>query len=106
MREVKHINEEEFEQAINDNKLVLVDFYATWCPPCKMLGPILEELITEIDEDVDIVKVNVDECEELSRKFNIMSVPTMILFKDGEQADKTIGLMPKEQIVGFIDKNR
>ena len=96
MREVKHINEDEFESVINSSKLVLVDFFATWCPPCKMLGPVLEEVIQEVGEDTDIVKVNVDENEKLSQKFNIMSVPTLILFKDGEMADKTIGFQPKE----------
>jgi len=106
MREVKHINEDEFESVINSSKLVLVDFFATWCPPCKMLGPVLEEVIQEVGEDTDIVKVNVDENEKLSQKFNIMSVPTLILFKDGEMADKTIGFQPKEQLLDFINQNR
>ena len=106
MREVKHINEDEFESTINSNKLVLVDFFATWCPPCKMLGPVLEELIQEVGEDTDIVKVNVDENEKLSQKFNIMSVPTLILFKNGDIADKTIGFQPKEQLLDFINQNR
>lgn len=106
MREVKHIEEADFEKAIQANKFVLVDFYATWCPPCKMLAPVLEETLNELEEDVDIVKINVDEAENLSRKFNIMSIPTLILFKDGVQVDKTIGFMPKEQLIAFIVANR
>ncbi len=106
MRELKHINENEFESVVSSNKLVLVDFFATWCPPCKMLGPVLEETLQEVGDDTDIVKINVDENEKLSQKFNIMSVPTLILFKDGEMVDKTIGYQPKEQILNFINQNK
>ena len=106
MREVKHINQDEFESTINANKMVLIDFYATWCPPCKMLAPILDEVIAEIGDDVDIAKINVDENEKISQQFNVMSIPTLVLFKDGKQVDKTIGLMSKEQLIAFIVSNK
>ena len=104
MSEVRHISEDEFESVINENKLVLVDFYATWCPPCKMLAPILEE-VQDILEDVEIVKIDVDENEEISRRFKIMSIPNLILFKDGQMVESEVGLKDQQFIVEMIKKH-
>lgn len=85
--------------------LVLVDFFATWCGPCKMLSPVLEELSEERD-NVKIVKIDIDENADLARSYGIMSVPTMILFKNGQQVGMKNGYMPKQVISEWIEENR
>lgn len=97
---IKYLKDEEFESEVA-NGLVLVDFYADWCGPCKMISEILETV-----EDVNILKVNTDEHTELALNFGIMSIPTLILFKDGNQVDKLIGLQSKTDILEFIEKNK
>ena len=86
-----------FEELTN-KELVLVDFFAEWCGPCKMLGPHLKEL----SDQFDIVKVNVDEFEELARKYGIMSIPALYLFKNGEVIDKKIGYQEKEELENWL----
>ena len=101
---VQHISENEFDEVVLKSKEpVLVDFYATWCGPCKMLSPILEE-IAETEKDVKILKVDIDENMDLAQKFGIMSVPTLMLFKDGEEYGREIGFKPKEQLKEIIDE--
>ena len=90
---------------ISAKGFTLVDFYADWCGPCKMLAPILEELSNEYD-DVDFIKVNVDNEPELAAQYQIMSIPAVFLFKDGEVVAKTGGLRPKEDMKAFIDTNK
>lgn len=97
---IKHYSKEEDFNEIIKNK-VLVDFYADWCGPCKMLAMEIEKVASEID--IDIVKVNVDEEEEIARKYGVMSIPTLILFENGQELKKTIGFMPKERIKEFIE---
>ena len=82
---VKHLNDENFDELLK-NGLILVDFYADWCGPCKMLAPVLEHI-----DFVEVIKVNVDEHPELATRFGVMSIPTMIFFKDGKEAKKEIG---------------
>ena len=101
---MKVINNKEFDEYINSEKPTLVDFFATWCGPCKMLSPILEKVEQDSDCKYNVVKVDIDESLELARKFGIMSVPTMIIFKDGEVKDKIIGLRQKNQIEEVIKK--
>lgn len=96
------VNEEEFNEVLKENKVVLVDFFATWCGPCRMLSPILEEIKEENNGKFEIVKVDVDESEKLARKFGIMSVPTMIIFQDGTEAEKIVGLRDKDSIIETI----
>ena len=93
-----HANEENFNELISKG-VVLVDFFAEWCGPCKMLGPVLEELSNEYE----IVKVDVDNNPSLARQFGIMSVPTLIVFKDGKEMDKKSGFMPKYVLSDWID---
>ena len=87
-----------FEELIN-KELVIVDFYAEWCGPCKMQARVLDELI-----DYNIVRINVDEEAELAKKYGIMSIPTLIKFKNGEEVDKNIGFLPKEELIEWINK--
>ena len=99
-----HLEKGNFNEIINKG-LTLVDFYAEWCGPCKMIGPILEEISDEISE-VNIVKVNIDEYSDIAKNYGVMSIPTLIMFKNGEAKDKSIGFMPKEDIIEFINKNK
>ena len=93
---VKHLKDENFENEIKKG-LVLVDFYADWCGPCKALAPILEEL-----EDISVLKINTEEHTDLAVSFGVMSIPTLILFKDGEQVGKNVGFMSKEELESWI----
>ena len=97
---IKHYSKEEEFNEIIKNK-VLVDFYADWCGPCKMLAIEIEKVASEID--IDIVKVNVDEEEDIARKYGVMSIPTLILFENGQELKKTIGFMSKDKIKDFIE---
>lgn len=94
-----HSNQEEFKELIKD-ELVIVDFFATWCGPCRMLGTVLEE----IKDEYKIVKIDVDECSEIVKEYGVMSVPTIIKFKNGIEIEKNIGFLPKEQLVEWIEK--
>lgn len=101
---LKHANESNF-QDMTSQGLVLVDFFATWCGPCKMLGPVLEDMASDRDS-IDIVKVDIDESMNLARQYGIMSVPTLVLFKDGQVVAQTSGFQPKESIQQFIDDHK
>ena len=97
---IKHLNSSnEFENEVKEG-LVVVDFYADWCGPCQMLAPVLEELDKETS--LRIIKINVDEIPDLARQFRIMSIPTLMLFKDGKFVRKELGYMPIERLREFI----
>ena len=100
---LKHINDrEEFKAAIAEGT-VLVDFFATWCGPCKMLSPVLEEVSKEVN--ATIIKVDVDEASTIAAQFGIQAVPTLILFKNGERVDTRMGYQNKNQLLAFINQN-
>ena len=100
---LKHINNlEEFNATIKEGT-VLVDFFATWCGPCKMLSPVLEE-VSEENNNVTIVKVDVDEAGALAAQYGIQAVPTLILFKNGEHVDVRMGYQNKNQLLAFINQ--
>jgi thioredoxin 1 len=84
-----------FDQTINSDKPVLVDFWAEWCGPCKMIGPVVEELANDYDGKVVIAKLNVDENPQTTAKFGVRSIPTLLVFKKGQIVDKQIGAVPK-----------
>ena len=98
---VKHLINENFNDEIKSGT-VLVDFYADWCGPCRMVGPIIEEVSNEL-KDVKVLKVNVDEREDIAKTYGIMSIPTIILFKDGVIDKKQIGFVPKEVLMRWFD---
>ncbi len=97
----KEVTDSNFEELINAGKPVMIDFWAEWCGPCRMVGPIVEELAGEYDGKVVIGKVNVDENPEICEKFGIRNIPTILFFNGGQLVDKHVGAAPKS---AFIDK--
>jgi len=89
-------------EVIESDKPVLVDFWAPWCGPCRVVGPVLEEIASERD-DLRIVKLNVDENQQTAAQFGVMSIPTMIIFKAGEPAKQIVGALPKKKLIGEIE---
>jgi len=96
---------EEFEEkVIKSDKPVLVDFYATWCGPCKMVAPELEALAPELDGTADIVKVDVEEIPDVAKQYKIMSVPTILVMKNGEEASRVVGFRPRAELKGMVER--
>lgn len=104
MSEIRHLNKEELNEILKNNALVLVDFYASWCMPCKMLSPIIEEIAKEYEGKVVVCKIDIDENEELANEYNIMSVPTVIIFKNNENVEEIIGLNNKSKYTRALDE--
>ena len=99
---VLHVNKDNFHnEVLNSDKPVLLDFFASWCGPCRMVGPILDE-IAEEREDIKVCKVDIDEQPELASRYRIMSVPTLMVLKDGNIVDQSIGAKPKHQILAMV----
>ncbi len=94
-----------FNELLQDSKLVIVDFWATWCGPCRMLSPILDQVEEEMPDQITVVKVNVDDADEIAAQYRIMSIPTLFFVKNGEIVDKTVGAMPKPALLEKIKAN-
>ena len=100
-----HVTAKDFDEAVKKDGLCLVDFWANWCGPCKMLAPVLEEYVASHD-DVTVLKVDVDEEEELARKFGVMSIPTLVLYKNGTETAKEVGYKNLQQLSNFIEDTK
>ncbi len=100
---VKVVSDENFQETVQEG-LVLVDFWAEWCGPCKMIAPLVEELSSEMQE-VIFAKMNIDDNHETPQKFGITAIPTLLLYKDGEVIDSLRGLVPKPQLAAFVQKH-
>jgi thioredoxin 1 len=102
---IKHISDATFEaDVLKSSKPVLVDYWAEWCGPCKMIAPILDEVATSYDGKLQVTKMNVDENREVPAKFGIRGIPTLMIFKDGQLAATKVGAMSKAQLTAFIDQ--
>ena len=104
MNEVRLTKNNFKDEVLNSDIPVLVDFWATWCGPCRMVAPIVEEIADEYDGRIKVGKVNVDEEEELARQFRVMSIPTLILFKGGKAVTSAVGARPKSAILAMLDE--
>lgn len=90
------------EEVLKSPVPVIVDFWATWCGPCRMMAPVLEEIASEVGSKAKVCKVNVDDNQELAQKFNVMSIPTLILFKGGKPTKHSVGVVPKDVILDLL----
>ena len=98
-----HVDEATFDkEVLKAGTTVLVDFWAEWCGPCKVIGPIIDEIADEMKSKLKVVKVNVDDSQELAMKYGIMSIPTLLIFRNGEAVDQLVGVMPKAQLVSKL----
>ena len=104
-KNITNLNSENFDKFVKDGA-VAVDFWAEWCGPCKIMGPIFEEAAGEIKDKAKFGKVNVDENSDLAQRFQVMSIPTLIFFRDGKQVDRVAGVIEKEEIAKKIKSSR
>ena len=100
-----HFSKDGFDKALNDGKLMMVDFWASWCGPCKMLAPVIDDLTKQYEGKAVVGKVNVDEEQELAIRYGVMSIPTVIFFKDGKEIDRKVGVMPAGAFTQVLDSN-
>lgn len=98
------VTDSNFNEQIN-NGVKLVDFWATWCGPCRMIAPVLEDLAADFDGKADVLKLDVDQNQATAAKYEVMSIPTLIVFKDGEPVDKVVGFQPKENLAEVLNKH-
>ena len=101
-----HLKAEDFQaEVLEAGQPVLVDFYAEWCGPCKMMSPVIDEVADELAGQIKVCKINVDEAQEIASQFNVMSIPNLLLFKGGQIVDQMVGAMPKEKLIQKITEN-
>ncbi|MCI9655519.1 MAG: thioredoxin [Lawsonibacter sp.] len=100
-----HFNKETFDKSLEEGKLMMVDFWADWCGPCQMLGPVIESLAEKYEGKAIVGKVNTDEEGELAMRYTVMNIPTVIFFKDGKEIDRKVGVMPPDAFIQVLEQN-
>lgn len=100
-----HFSQDGFDKALTQDQLMMVDFWADWCGPCKMLGPVMEDLAAKYDGKALVGKVNVDDEPQLAQRYGVMSIPTVIFLKNGKEIDRKVGVMPEGAFTEVLDKN-
>ncbi|PZE21325.1 thioredoxin [Paenibacillus xerothermodurans] len=103
---IVNVTDQSFQNEVEGSGTVLVDFWAPWCGPCKMIAPVLEELDKELGDNLKIAKVNVDDNPESASRFGVMSIPTLIVFKDGQPVDKVVGFQSKDALKNVVSKHQ
>ena len=100
-----HINSENFDkEVLQAQEPVLIDFWASWCGPCRMVAPVVEKLSEEYEGRLKVAKVDVDECPDIAQRYGVMSIPTLIVIKDGQEQDKIIGAAPRSRLAQMVDQ--
>jgi thioredoxin 1 len=104
MAEIVNITDADFTNMVSEtDKVVLVDMWAEWCGPCKMMEPVLEQIAEEYSDKIKVVKLNIDQNQDTPLKFGVMNIPTLILFRNGEEIDRVVGAFPKKQLLNKIE---
>ena len=104
-KSVQQLTDSDFDSTVNGGKPVFIDFWAPWCGPCRIVGPIVEELAPNYDGKAVIAKMNVDDNPQVAQRFGVTSIPTLMMFKDGKLVDRMVGAAPRNALQQFIDKN-
>ncbi len=102
---LQHLKKTDFDAAVDTAPLAMVDFWADWCGPCKMVAPFVEKIADDYDGKALVAKVNIDEEPELAQRFGVMSIPTLVFLKDGQEIDRKVGVMPPETFTAVLDEN-